>query len=148
MDLKQWIYQKIPAIKNFEFDIQSLKPGFINLRVPLKAHINHKGTAFGGSLYNSAVLACYLLVYSELKAVGESSDSFVISDGTMKYLKPVSGDFEVKVGWSQVQLDATVKALRAKKKARWTLFAEIECEGVRCAEFQGRFVLQVAENLS
>lgn len=141
MDLKQWIYDKIPAVKNFEFEIQTLKPGFVSLKVPLQAHINHKGTAFGGSLYNSAVLACYLLVYSEMTAIGVSSDSFVISEGSMKYIKPVEGDFEVKVGWSQVQLDSMVTALRAKKKARWTLFAEIECSGVKCAEFQGRFVL-------
>lgn len=141
-DLKQLIYQKIPAVKNFEFEIQALKPGYVNLKVPLQPHINHKGTAFGGSLYNSAVLASYLLVYSELKNIGESSDSFVISDGSMKYLKPVTGDFEVKVGWSQVQLDSVLKALRTKKKARWTLFVEIDCKGEKCAEFQGRFVLQ------
>lgn len=144
-DLKQWMYDKIPAVKNFEFDIQVIKPGYVSLKVPLQAHINHKGTAFGGSLYNSAVLACYLLVYSELTSIGESSDSFVISDGTMKYIKPVTGDFEVKVGWSQVQLDSVVKALKTKKKARWTLFAEIECGGEKCAEFQGRFVLQEGE---
>lgn len=141
-DLKQWMYQKIPAVKNFEFEIQSLKPGFVNLSVPLEAHINHKGTAFGGSLYNSAVLASYLLVYSELTALGKATDSFVISDGTMKYLKPVTQDFEVKVGWSQVQLDSVIKALHSKKKARWTLFAEIFCNSEKCAEFQGRFVLQ------
>ncbi len=141
-ELKQWIYQKIPAVKNFEFDIQNIKPGYANLKVPLVPHINHKGTAFGGSLYNSAVLACYLLVYSELASLGQSSDSFVISDGTMKYIKPVTADFDVKVGWSQVQLDSVVKALQSKKKARWTLFAEIECNGEKCAEFQGRFVLQ------
>ncbi len=141
-DLKQLIYEKIPAVRNFEFEIKSVQPGFVSLKVPLKAHINHKGTAFGGSLYNSAVLACYLLVYSELTSMGKSTDSFVISEGAMKYTKPITTDFEVKVSWSQVQLDSVVKALQSKKKARWTLFAEVECNGEKCAEFQGRFVLQ------
>ncbi len=140
--IKSWIQTQIPATRNFEFEVQTLKPSFIQLRIPLASHLNHKGTAFGGSLYNSAVIACYLLVHSELSSRGESSDSFVIADGSMKYLKPVTADFEVKVQWSNVELNNMLTSLHNKQKARWILQAQIECQNQICAEFQGRFVLQ------
>lgn len=142
-NLKDWIGIKIPAVRNFEFGIQKIAPGFISLEVPLAAHINHKGTAFGGSLYNSAVLACYLLVYSELTKQNISSDSFVISDGKIKYLKPVAENFQVNVTWESLEVASVVKALRSKKKARWILTANILCKGLTCAVFEGRFVLEV-----
>jgi thioesterase domain-containing protein len=140
-DLKLWIYQKIPAINNFEFEIENLGAGEAILRVPLIAHLNHKGTAFGGSLYNSAVLACYLLVHSEFKNENVASDSFVISDGSMKYLKPVNHDFLVTVNWSKSQREDVLKTLNSKSKARWNLKASITVGEILCAEFNGRFVL-------
>jgi thioesterase domain-containing protein len=145
-DLKQWIYQNIPALNNFEFEIESLGSDEVILKVPLKAHLNHKGTAFGGSLYNAAVLASYLLVYSEFKAVNVAADSFVISDGSMKYLKPVHQDFLVTVIWPKSQRENVLKTLTSKGKARWVLKASLTVGGLLCAEFNGRFVLN--QNIS
>jgi thioesterase domain-containing protein len=142
---QQWIQRKIPALKNFDFSISELAAGQVSLKLPLEPHKNHKGTAFGGSLYNSAVIACYLLAHTELSARGESTDSFVIADGAMKYLKPVPTDFSVHSSWKNEDIETVLSTLRSKKKAHWFLKAEIRCHDVTCAEFQGRFALRQNE---
>ena len=140
-ELQDWVQLKIPISQAMQFSISEIKTGEVELRIPLAPHRNHKGTAFGGSLYNACVLACYSLAHSDLSASGVSTDQFVISDGKIKYMEPVAGDFEVRVVWRESDREPVLKGLKRKGRVRWNLQAEVFCDFVKCAVFEGRFVL-------
>ena len=54
---------RIPILKSLELKLQSLNDEHSLLRVPLSPNRNHKGTAFGGSLYASCTAGCYAFIY-------------------------------------------------------------------------------------
>lgn len=141
LELEHWVQQKIPISAALQFKISKIQTGEVELQIPLAPHRNHKGTAFGGSLYNACVLACYCLAHFDLSSSAVSTDQFVIADGHIKYLAPVAKDFQVRVVWSAKERDLVLQGMKRKGRVRWDLHAEIFCESVKCAEFDGRFVL-------
>lgn len=140
-ELEEWIHQKIPVSQSLQFKVIQQSLHKVVLKIPLLPHRNHKGTVFGGSLYNACVLGCYLLAHCDLLTEKISTDEFVISDGNIKYWKPVDQDFEVHVQWNADDLQKVARNYRAKSRARWILKAQVICRGEVCAEFEGRFVL-------
>ena len=62
------------------------------LRAPLAPNANHKGTAFGGSLFCVAVLTGWAWATRYIAARGLNADA-VIQESTIRYLKPVHGEF-------------------------------------------------------
>lgn len=106
--------------------------------VPLNPNINHKGTAFGGSLYAACTAACYALIYSrQIQSKLEDRD-LVIIEGQMKYIKPVKGDFTVKASLDEKHWQSLVESLKMKKPEKLLVTCEI---GDGAAVFQGQFAL-------
>lgn len=66
------------------------------LRAPLAANANHKGTAFGGSIYSLAVLAGWAWLTRDL-ASREIDGDAVIQESSMRFLKPVHGELRACV---------------------------------------------------
>jgi thioesterase domain-containing protein len=71
--------------------VESADDQSLVLRAPLAPNANHKGTAFGGSLYSLAVLTGWawltrFLATRKLDAVA------VIQESSMRFLKPVHGE--------------------------------------------------------
>jgi len=56
-DLQERIDQEIPLAKHIGIVVESADDTTVVLRAPLAPNGNHKGTAFGGSLYSVAVLS-------------------------------------------------------------------------------------------
>jgi thioesterase domain-containing protein len=61
------------------------------LRAPLAPNANHKGTAFGGSLYALAVLTGWAWL-TRFLATRKLDAEAVIQESSMRFLKPVHGE--------------------------------------------------------
>jgi len=61
------------------------------LRAPLAPNANHKGTAFGGSLYSLAVLTGWAWI-TRFLATREIDADAVIQESSMRFLAPVHGE--------------------------------------------------------
>jgi thioesterase domain-containing protein len=61
------------------------------LRAPLAPNANHKGTAFGGSLYSLAVLTGWAWITRFLVSREFDADA-VIQESSMRFLAPVHGE--------------------------------------------------------
>lgn len=86
---------KISLYEHLGITVINISSAEVHFRVSLAKNRNHKGTAFGGSLYATAVLAAYALVLAGLKARGIQTENIVIAKGQIEYLRPVDTDFEV-----------------------------------------------------
>ena len=143
-DLTHALNKEIPITKHMGLIVLEATEQSVLLQSPLLPNTNHKGTAFGGSVYSAAVLASWMLVSETLKARGFSSDYIVIQDSKIEYLLPVGGDFTAKAHW----LDSSgsnkfTDSLKRKGLGRVEVEAQIICDNKLCANFKGRFVAQI-----
>lgn len=141
-ELYHKLTQDIPLTRHLGFEIIEAGPYKVHLRARLSENINHKGTGFGGSLYTLAVLAAYSLVYLGLEQENIKTKEIVIQRGEMKYLRPVTGDFEIICEFNQVDLyQKFYYCLSRWKKVRELLKVEVRCQGGVCARLDGIFVV-------
>lgn len=102
---------------------------------------NHIGTVFGGSLYCFAALASYGLIWAALSERGMMTGNIVISEGGIKYLAPVKGDFEVCCQAPENAMwENFFQSFIKKGKARLPLTANVMWNNKVCAVFQGTYV--------
>ena len=86
---------KISLYEHLGITVVNINSSEVRFRISLAKNRNHKGTAFGGSLYATAVLAAYALVLAGLKARAINTENIVIAKGEIQYLRPVETDFDV-----------------------------------------------------
>lgn len=111
------------------------------LHAPLGPNINDKATAFGGSLYNAAVMACWGMIYLHSQARGLRCNQ-VVAEGKIKYKAPVQGDIRaICQAPSTDQLADFYAAFDANGKASIWLSATIECSGRVAVEFEGKYAI-------
>lgn len=88
--LKQFFLDHLPITQFMGLEVESYNGDTLILTAPLEPNINDKQTAFGGSLYNAAVMACWGMVY--LKTQEKNIDcNQVVAEGSVKYIAPVTG---------------------------------------------------------
>ncbi len=88
--LKHFFIEHLPITQFMGLEVESYDGETLILTAPLEPNINDKQTAFGGSLYNTAVMACWGMIYLKTQEKNISCNQ-VVTEGTMKYLAPVEG---------------------------------------------------------
>lgn len=143
-ELYKKLTHDIPLTRHLGFEVLEASPYKVHLRARLTENINHKGTGFGGSLYTLAVLAAYSLVYLGLEKEKIQTNEIVIQKGEMKYLKPVTGDFDIICEFNKPELyQKFFYCLDRWKKVREHLKVEVRCQGETCARLDGVFVVHL-----
>lgn len=88
--LTQFFGEHLPITQFMELDVEFYDGQTLILTAPLAPSINDKQTAFGGSLYNVAVMACWGMVYLKTQEKGIQCNQ-VVTEGSVKYIAPVTG---------------------------------------------------------
>lgn len=136
--IEELFYSKIPITRSFGVRVEGYDGRRLVLTAPLRENVNHLGTAFGGSLNALAVLSGYGLLWLELR---ETECHIVIRDSTVSYERPVRGDIRAVCDRPDEEtLEAFKQTFRQKGRARISLSATIEDEGVTAVRFRGTFV--------
>jgi thioesterase domain-containing protein len=133
---------EIPITAAIGLKVAGFEAGALRLAAPLAPNINHKDTAFAGSLNAVLTLAGWSMLW--LIARREMiSAKVVIQDSAIRYLRPVACDFTAEcrlpVG---ADVERFLLTLRRKGKARMELAAEICQAGEVAVAFSGRYVVQ------
>jgi thioesterase domain-containing protein len=140
-ELTALLHKDIPITKQMGSSIIHIDEKLCIAEVELASNLNHKGTAFGGSIYSCCALASYGLFLNGLRSHGSQTKNIVIAEGEIKYLLPVTDDFEVKATWhSDKDRQKFFDQLGKKHKAKTHVIAKVICKGDVCAEFKGLFV--------
>lgn len=135
---------EIPISKAMGIEKLRINENNLELELPLAPNRNHKNTLFGGSLYSSCALACYALFLNGLQQNQIFTKNIVISDGQIKYLRPVQSDAIIRSNWTSVaERELFFQNLSRKQKSRATILAQAWSQDILCAEFSGRFVASI-----
>jgi thioesterase domain-containing protein len=138
--LQSRIEREFPLARHLSVSVDAAHDGAVVLRAPLTPNANHKGTAFGGSLFCVAVLAGWAWATRYIESRGLNADA-VIQESTIRYLKPVSGEFRGALKAPPPEnVDKFLKMLARSGRGRLRLHVEIQDGPLLAARFDGVFV--------
>lgn len=136
----QWLKESIPLaaamqIEALQFDGQQLE-----MRAPLAANVNDKGTGFGGSIAALATLAGWSLTTLYLRRQGLDCE-VVIAESQQRYLTPVRGDFVARVALPEAGVLAHFQArMEARGRGALSLQPVVLCDHEQAFTMQGHYV--------
>lgn len=138
--LQSVIESEIPITKSIGIKVENYNNKSLILSAPLEQNINHKNTAFGGSLYTVAVLSGWGLVYLLLEE-HNLSGHIVIHESNVKYLKPVTTEIIAHSSFeSDQQCKQFIKLYKRKGIARINIESRILCHAETSVIFKGEYV--------
>jgi len=141
--LQETLNQEIPITQHLGIIVESYDNKCLILKAPLAQNINHKGTAFAGSLNALVTLAGWGQIWLLLKELGIPG-KIVIQDSSSNYLLPVQRDFLAICHKPDTHYIAKMEAMLQKRgKARIELNAEIYNDKAIAVAFKGRYVIDL-----
>ncbi len=138
--LEAYLHEQIPLSKAMQVRVLEAGPR-LRLAADLKPNLNHKKTAFGGSLYALAVLAGWSSVRLHMEAAGLEGE-IVIGKSQCRYIKAAREEFVAEVepieaaAWEQFRA-----AYTRKGKAPLMLAVDVKCGGEVVTQFSGTYVV-------
>jgi thioesterase domain-containing protein len=133
---------EIPITGAIGLRVAGFEAGPLRLAAPLAPNVNHKDTAFAGSLNAVLTLAGWSMLWLIARREGIPA-KVVIQDSAIRYLRPVAHDFAAECSLpAQAEIERFLLILRKKGRARMELTAEIRESGELAVAFSGRYVVQ------
>ena len=139
-ELERILHVEIPRSRAMGVRVVRADQNGMVLGAALAPNLNHKQTAFGGSLNSLATLACWGLIQLLVRDRGPAV-TVVIQESSVQFLKPVMRDFEaICPPPPAAALEKFLRTLEHKGRARLELEATIHSSGEIALRFRGRFV--------
>ncbi|KFN50635.1 YiiD C-terminal domain-containing protein [Arenimonas composti] len=135
-------FRAMPPVAAMALEPVAWNGDVLEVRAPLAANVNDKGSAFGGSLAGAMTLAGWGLLTLKLAGAGLAAEVYV-ADSRIRYLKPLKADLFASA-WLAPGSDwpTTIEVFAARGRARVELVARVAAgDGTACAELEGRFAL-------
>jgi thioesterase domain-containing protein len=139
--LKRYLYENIPLTEAMRLEVLVASPERVLLSCPLAPNINHRGTAFGGSIASLATLAGWGWIWVMMKE-RQVGPRIVVSRSEIDYVSPVEGDFTAELRPpSDSEILAFLNSYDRRNSARIELKVDVLCDGDEVAHFKGQFVV-------
>lgn len=138
--LEQTLHAEIPLTRAMDIRVLGFDARGLVLGAALAPNLNHKKTAFGGSLNSLATLACWGLIQLLVRD-GERPITVVIQESSVRYLAPVTQDMQAHCPLPPAaEVEKFLHTLERKGRARLELEATIDADAETAVRFHGRFV--------
>lgn len=140
-ELEAVLRHEIPLSRQMGLTVQGYDGVCLKLQAPLAPNINHKATAFAGSLNAVTTLAGWGTVWLLLAERGLHG-TIVIQESSTRYQLPVGHDFTATCRVPQAdEAERFLAGLRRRGKARLALKVEIlDGDGRIAVAFTGMYV--------
>jgi thioesterase domain-containing protein len=138
--LERTLHSEIPLSQAMGIRVAGYDGRCLRLAAPLAPNINHKLTAFGGSLYSLAVLCGWGMLHLKLAEAGLHKH-IVIQESNIRYLRPVNQEMQAECCVDEAELRSFLKTLEKHDRARIALVVAIRRKDQPAVEFAGRYVV-------
>ncbi|WP_413574863.1 YiiD C-terminal domain-containing protein [Bdellovibrio sp. HCB290] len=129
-DFIQVLADNIKLYEHLGITVAEFSSQRVVFQVSLEKNLNHKGTAFGGSLYATGVLSAYALVLAGLKQHHIDTENIVIAKGVIEYHRPIDSDFTIICEFPDQQSEQEFyQELKEKQRVRRDLQVQIFKDG-------------------
>ncbi len=138
--LEHILHNEIPISQAMGIRVANYDGTSLQLAAPLAPNINHKCTAFGGSLYSLAVLCGWGLLHLKLAEAGLRKH-IVIQESNILYVLPIDQDMLAECRLDDVAFKHFLRTLKKHGRSRLSLAVTIKHGGQPAVEFSGRYVV-------
>jgi thioesterase domain-containing protein len=140
VELEQYLHRHIPISSAMGITVVAAAPDAVQLRAALTPNLNHRSTAFGGSVAALAVLAGWSLVRIGFADV-TPLPQIVIQRSTVEYAVPIRSDFDATCRRpGQEMWQRFMQAYTRRGRGRLRLSVDVGCAGVTVGHLTGEFV--------
>jgi thioesterase domain-containing protein len=141
-DLERYLHDHIPISAAMQVRVRAASFDRVELTAPLGPNINHRETAFGGSIAAIATLSAWALLNLRLQQLVTTNGArLVIQRNTMSYDEPIGGDFSALCTFPDASLwQRFLMTYERRGRARITLSSAVFHAGRAAAAFEGEFV--------
>ncbi|MGH7464298.1 MAG: YiiD C-terminal domain-containing protein [Longimicrobiales bacterium] len=141
-DLQQYLHRHIPITSAMAITVTAASIDAVELRAALAPNLNHRSTAFGGSVASLAVLAGWSLLRLGLDDV-TPMPQIVVQRSTIEYIAPIAADFAAVCRRPSEQTwQRFMQAFTRRGRGRLRLEVDIRCEGAEVGHLTGEFVAE------
>lgn len=146
-ELQAVLHHEIPLSRQMGLEVIAFDGASLSVRAPLAPNVNHKATAFAGSLTAVATLTGWGLIWLILRE-RDLRGVIVIQESATRYLLPVGGDFVATCHMPPArQVERFLASLTQHGKARLPLTVEMRAGAEQVAViFTGRYVAFIAQD--
>ncbi|HJS46560.1 MAG TPA: YiiD C-terminal domain-containing protein [Gemmatimonadales bacterium] len=138
--LERYLHEHIPISGPLGVRVLEAGAAGVRLAAPLAPNLNHRRTAFGGSLAALAILSAWSWLHLKLRGEGFVG-RLVIQGNSMEYLAAAEGDFEAGCRAPGAERWALfARTLAQRGRARIELDAEVRVGEALVASFRGQYV--------
>lgn len=139
-EFEEFLHHQIPITKAMAFSVVEFTPSKVKISAKLEPNINHKSTAFGGSINCLMTVCGWAMAFIHIKEIDPDAH-IVIQKSNVNYLLPINEDFTAEC--SLEGEDAAMKFVdmyRKHKKGRINLNVTCHKGDALLAEYQGQYV--------
>lgn len=138
--LEQLIVEKMPITRHLQFSLSAGEGDEIIASAPLKANLNHMGSAFGGSISMLTTLTGWAMVHTLLEEMRHKAE-ILIQESDIEYLHPIRDDLHVVCERPDASAIERFKQMLDRwGRARLELKCKIHEAGERAVTFIGQYV--------
>ncbi|AIE88184.1 YiiD C-terminal domain-containing protein [Fimbriimonas ginsengisoli] len=138
--LQRYLHEHIPLTAAMGVNVEHADESRVVLSAPLAPNINHRNTAFGGSIGAIATVAAWAWLHWHA-ARFPFSVRLVVRSSRVEFLLPIEGDFTaICERPPDDEIRGYEASLLRRGKGRIELHARLEQGGQVCATFTGTFV--------
>ncbi len=139
-EITGYIHRNIPITAHLGVRVKAYDQKSVTLSAPLKPNLNHRKTAFGGSLSALAILSGWALLHLKLREKGIRC-RLVIQKSTFEFSEPVDDDFEAVCSLPpNEQVEKFLRTLERHKRARISLKSKITSASGTGGTHEGTYV--------
>ncbi len=139
-ELQAYLFAHIPLTRALALEVLEVCDSHVSLGAPLAPNLNHRQTAFGGSVASLAILAGWSWLHARLAEIAPNS-RLVIQRQEMDYVTPIDAALTAtctapaSLAWSRF-----ARALKSRGRARIELHVKVTCRDRLAASFIGSYV--------
>lgn len=138
--LRNYLHAHIPLSEAMQVEVVAAQADRTTLSAPLGPNINHRETAFGGSVSALAILSAWALLHTRLVAEGVDCQ-LVIQRNTIDYDRPIQGPFQATAALAEGEdWPRFLRTFARKGVARIAVASLVAFDGRPAARFTGSFV--------
>jgi len=138
--VEAYLHKHIPISGDIGCRVLGVSSDEVLLEAPLEPNLNHRATAFGGSMSALGILAGWALVHFRLRSEGLEVRT-VIRESGVRYDAPVRGPFQARCAAPSPEAwDRFVRAVQRRGKGRVRVEIELTCNGRNVGTCRGTYV--------
>jgi len=140
-EFQKYLHEHIPITEAMGVSVKKLDDKGIVLQAPIDKNINHRDSAFGGSICSLLVMSSWSQLYHLLKKHGIQG-TIVAQKCEVSFIRPILVDFETtNTDISIKEEQKFIDMLKKFKKSRIKMRSSIQKDGEKLATFEGIFVV-------